>query len=621
MRPSSVVRFVLPLVALAAAADAQVCLTAPSGGSWQNAPFASQAGSFTARFDATPSASPINSVVGLSQGAQTSYPGLAAIVRFNPTGQIDARNGGAYAAAAAISYSSGITYQFRLAVDVAARRYSAFVTAPGEAERTIGSNFAFRTEQAGVTSLNSWAAFTAATPSGTASACNLVITPVEPPPGRTFRVTSISEMQSRINSAIAGDTILLVNGVYTTSGAINVARQGTATNPITIAAENVGGAEIRGSAGFSVNSPSAFVVIRGFRFLHAAGGSNVNAGTHHIRITRNVYQLSGSGRYLTISGNDAEIDHNTFQNKTTAGQMVSVRGPGGSAMAQRTWIHHNLFQNFTSIGGNGGETLQLGLSGLSLSNAHTLVEYNLFVRCDGENELISNKSSSNTFRYNTLRDTVGELTLRHGNNCTVHSNFFINSHGVRFFGDDHRIHSNYFERCNPALQIGNGAGEVADGAPLTTHDRPDRVRVSFNTFVNNTRNALMPGRTGGLGARNLVFSNNIIQGDSGAALTLGGPTPGAVYQSNILWGAVTNGALPSSGVRRVNPLLTQSGGVFRLSSGSPAIDSSAGTFPEVTLDMDAQSRTGAKDVGADEVSTAPINARPLTTADVGPNAP
>ena len=162
---------------------------------------------------------------------------------------------------------------------------------------------------------------------------------------------------------------------------------------------------------------------------------------------------------------------------------------------------------------------------------------------------------------------------------------------------------------------------MADGAPLTSHDRPDRVRVSFNTFVNNTRHALMPGRTGGLGARNLVFSNNIIQGDSGAALTLGGPTPSAVYQSNILQGALTNGALPASGVRRVNPLLTQGGGVFRLSAGSPAIDSAVGSFPEVTLDMDAQPRTGAKDVGADEMSSAPINARPLTTADVGPNAP
>jgi hypothetical protein len=348
----------------------------------------------------------------------------------------------------------------------------------------------------------------------------------------------------------------------------------------------------------------------------------VSSGTSHCRITRNVFQLTGSGTYLSVSGDDAEVDHNSFQNKTTAGQMVTVRGPGSSAMAQRVWIHHNLFRDFTSIGGNGGETLQVGLSGRSLSDAHTLVENNLFIRCNGENEGISNKSSSNTYRFNTFRDMVGELTLRHGNRCTVHSNFFINSHGLRFFGDDHRIFSNYFERCDPAVQIGNGDGEVADGAPLTSHDRPDRARVSYNTLVDNVRHALMPGRTGGLGATNLVFSNNIIQGNSGSALTLGGPTPGAVYQGNILSGTLSSGALPSSGFRRVNPLLVRDAlGIFHLSSGSPAIDTGVGTFSEVTLDLDAQARSGAKDVGADEFSSAPINNRPLTTADVGPSAP
>ena len=605
----------------ARAAGAQGCLNATSGGAWQNASFASQNGAFTATFDATPTASPINSVVGLSRGAQTAYPGFAAIVRFNPSGNIDARNGGAYAAAAPIPYSADVTYRFRLAVDLATRRYSAFVTPEGGSELTIGSNLGFRSEQSGATSLNSWGAFTAATPAGADSACNLAITPVQPPGGRIIRVSSISALQSSINSAQPGDTILLANGTYTTSGAINVSRQGTASNPIVIAAENLGLAEIRGTAGFSVNSPSAFIVVRGFRFTHAAGGSNVRSGANHIRITRNVYQLTGTGNYLTISGNDAEVDHNTFRNKSTVGNMLSVQGGAVPSMAQRTWIHHNYFHDFTSVGGNGGETMRVGLSSRSLTDAHSLVENNLFVRCNGENELISNKSSSNTYRYNTLRDTTGELTLRHGNDCVVHSNFFINSHGVRFFGDDHRIFSNYFERCDPALQIGNGGGEVADGDPLTSHDRPDRARVSFNTFVNNPRNAVMGGRSGGLGATSLVFSNNLFQGDTGSFLTLAGPTPGASYQGNIVFGAASNGALPTGSTRRVNPQLVSAAGVLRLGSGSPAIDTAVGSFPEANLDMDAQARSGAKDVGADEVSTAPINNRPLTTADVGPNAP
>jgi chondroitinase B-like protein len=600
------------------------CTTVSSGAGWQNFVISLQTGSFTAEFDATPSASSIDSVVGLSQGAQTAYTGFAFLARFNPSGNIDARNGGAYAAASAIPYSANVTYHFRLVVNVPAHNYSIFVTPAGGTERTVGTNFAFRTEQNTVPGLDWWGTVINASTPGTTTVCNFTISgETEPAPLRTFRVSTIAALQSQINSAAAGDLIILTNGIYTTTGAINITRQGTAQHPIVIAAETIGGAEIRGAASFIVGSPAAFVVIRGFRLTHAIGTVQVQAGASNCRITRNVFQLTGTGRYFLVSGDDCEVDHNTFQNKSTTGQMFSIHGPGSSGMAQRTWVHHNLFQNFTSVGGNGGETLQIGLSGKSLTDAHTLIENNLFVNCNGENELISNKSSANTYRYNTIRDsTSGELTLRHGNDCVVHSNFFINSAGLRFFGDDHQIYSNYFEECDPGIQIGNGDGEVADGAPLTSHDRPDRVRVSFNTLINNNRSVIMPGRTGGLGATALVFSNNIIQTDSGAILTLGGTAPNARFEGNIVFGSAPNDDLPASGARRINPLLSRdSFNVFRLQSTSPAINSSVGSYPEVNIDLDGQPRSGTKDIGADEFSSAPITRRPLTTANVGPNAP
>jgi len=45
------------------------------------------------KFNATPSQNNANTVAGLSSGAQSAYAGLAAIVRFNPSGFIDAYNG------------------------------------------------------------------------------------------------------------------------------------------------------------------------------------------------------------------------------------------------------------------------------------------------------------------------------------------------------------------------------------------------------------------------------------------------------------------------------------------------------------------------------------------------
>jgi hypothetical protein len=135
------------------------CVTTTANGPWQDAIFANQTGTFTAEYDATPSASPINAVFGLSNGAQTAYTGFAVITRFNPSGDIDARNAGAYAAASTIPYSGGVKYHFRVVVNVAAHTYSAFVTPAGGTELTIGSNFAFRSEQATTSMLNWTGAF------------------------------------------------------------------------------------------------------------------------------------------------------------------------------------------------------------------------------------------------------------------------------------------------------------------------------------------------------------------------------------------------------------------------------------------------------------------------------
>jgi Chondroitinase B len=436
----------------------------------------------------------------------------------------------------------------------------------------------------------------------------------------TYTVTSISALQSRINSAVAGDIIILQNGVYTTSAAITIARAGTASARITIAAQSPGGVEIRGTNGFSVNSPAAYITIDGFLLTHTSGRNAIASGATHIRFTRNTFQCSGDGAYLTIAGHDAEVDRNEFRNKSTVGNMIDVRG-SGSQVAQRVWIHHNYFHDFTSPGANGAETIRFGLSGLSLSNGFGLVEHNLFIRCNGENELISNKSSSNTYRYNTILDSPGtQLTLRHGNDCLVYGNYLKNTDGIRIFGDRHRVFSNYLEGNSIGINIGNGDGEVADGAPLTSHDRPDDTVISFNTLINNTTAYVMSGRTNGLGATDTAFDSNIIQG-GGTVATIAGPYPGAHWSGNILWNTGSRGDMPTSGFTNVNPLLARdANGVFHLQPGSPAIDAAVND-PAVTFDMDGQPRPAPKDVGADEVSSAPVTAKLLSPGDLigGPN--
>ena len=90
-----------------------------------------------------------------------------------------------------------------------------------------------------------------------------------------------------------------------------------------------------------------------------------------------------------------------------------------------------------------------------------------------------------------------------------------------------------------------------------------------------------------------------------------------------MFGAAPNGDMPAAGARRIDPLLQvlDNSGLLRLQSLSPAIDSSLGSFSEVTIDMDGEARSGPKDVGADEFSDVAASPRSLTPTYVGPNAP
>ena len=161
-----------------------ITVTGPAPGcatsttAFQNSAFTSQNGSFTATFDATPNGTGLDAATGLSSGAAAAYTDLAVILRFNTSGTIDARNGGAYAAANSIPYTAGTSYHFRVVVDVPSHTYSAYVTPAGAAELTIGTGFAFRTEQSGVTALANWA-LTAIT--GTHTVCNFAIAGSQPP--------------------------------------------------------------------------------------------------------------------------------------------------------------------------------------------------------------------------------------------------------------------------------------------------------------------------------------------------------------------------------------------------------------------------------------------------------
>lgn len=468
-----------------------------------------------------------------------------------------------------------------------------------------------------------------------------------PPALRTTNVSSIASLMGAIAAAIPGEHIVLADGSYDTTKWLEshsaktllIRAKGTEQAPIVITAKSLGGAEIKGLAGFRVSNAS-YVIIQGFKFTHSQDNSETSddmaiqcENCKNIRFTRNYFSLTTTTNVqsdwlgiTSIESTNNRIDHNTFANKATDGVFVLILGSNDD-VSRHNRIDHNYFYNQFNPGGNGGECLRIGNSVLALKNAYATVEYNLFEKCNGDMESVTVKSSSNLVRSNTFRDNHGSLTLRHGNNNTVEGNFFLyGENGIRIYGHDHKIINNYFEGDYGSGSLSTlvvGSGTVVEDLTYSNseHSQPQNIAVAYNTFVKNKSNIVIGENSRPLHPLNTTISNNIILGDFGTLVDFMGGQD-TVWEGNILWGLADEGSMPSTGYTRTDPALELgSDGVYRLASTSPAIDkASADAFPYVTDDMDTQSRSGKLDTGSDEFSTEPAVVRPLLPSDVGPNS-
>jgi hypothetical protein len=418
-------------------------------------------------------------------------------------------------------------------------------------------------------------------------------------------VPNVTALQAAINAARAGQRIVLADGVHRATKPIKITK-----SKITIAARHTGRAVFE--AGSFEFGAVRGVTVEGFVFSGTSSLS-VPAAAEATRITRTTFDGDKAGASLTVSANDVQVDHNTFSNRSNEGVYLQITGPDG-AIAQRTWVHHNYFYNHHYDGLNGGESIRLGYSYKQQLSAYAVIENNLFEKANGDPEAISVKSSDNTVRFNTIRDSKGYIVLRHGNRTTVEGNLLFGS-GIRFHGNDHKVFNNYVENTGDrAIVFGKGS-ETDSGPTSKSHDRPDRVAVTFNTLIGT--GAVVENDTGTYAPKDCVFANNIIKGSSSKFIDMmSGAT--VKYEGNIIWGGTAG---ISSGYRAVDPkLVRDANGLLRLSSSSPAIESSAGTYSYVTRDFDPQSRVGKPDVGADEYSSSAVR-KALTAADVGVSAP
>lgn len=444
-------------------------------------------------------------------------------------------------------------------------------------------------------------------------------------------VADSAALASAMSAATAGTTIVLADGDYAI-GKLS-AKLGTRDAPVTIRAAHPGLARVTG--GQLEVKDSAYVVVRGLDWVNT--NTLKLTASRYVRLTDNHFRLgTASGtHWVLVSGENSghnRIDHNTFEHKTVLGNYVTVYG-GQSQVSQYDRIDHNLFADEAAQDTNGGEAVRLGVSQLSESSAHATVEYNLFEDCDGDAEIVSVKTSDNTVRYNTFRESAGVLSARRGDRNAFYGNVFLGNGksgtgGIRLYGEDQLVYDNYFAGLTgsgftAAIQLDGGTvtadADHTDPSLWAEHWQVRHAVVTHNTFVGNASN-VDTGANYTYPPVDSVVADNVVVGSTGPLYHEAKPPTGQAYLGNVAWptGAATVGLdLPADQIRVADPRLVADGEIAHLAAGSPAVDAATGDFPYVTDDVDGQPRDARPDIGADELSIAPVARHPLTVADVG----
>ncbi len=447
-------------------------------------------------------------------------------------------------------------------------------------------------------------------------------------------VNSLADLQKEAKKADPGDTIILADGLYK-EGRTDLSATGKYGNPVVIRSQIPGGVTIESP----IHLSGSHFCLSGINFA-GEGAVEIRDG-EGIRITRCTWNNVKAGKWIVVNaGSKAiEIDHCRFEQKENnrelerGCQLMQIRVRNEH---ERHHIHHNHFLDIPPGKGNGFETVQLITEGNPFDppggDSETVIEYNLFERCNGESEIISIKSNGNLIRGNTFRACRGSLVLRHGHRNTVDGNFFFGdgergSGGVRIQGTDQVIVNNYFQ------DLATFGLAMMNGTPNNLYVQVERGKILFNTFI-NCRYTLEIGlnhssHPEGAVPRACVIAGNIFYMNQPGHSTEGSSVQLIRFINNIQpleWKWIDNlaygdpGIPLTSGLRNENPYLQSDvTGMFLPTKKTPETKLSSGEIGPKT-DISGAARKGKLTPGALQYPVVSLKTAPLSSDQTGPEA-
>ena len=463
---------------------------------------------------------------------------------------------------------------------------------------------------------------------------------------RKTEVTTHTQINN--GSWSAGDTIVMKNGTWTDMS-ISFTAQGALNNPVVLLAEKAGGVILNGSSKLSF--AGKYIEINGLYFKDGTlsgadvvsfriSSSNVSENCRLTNTTIENYNPSLNtvdSKWVSIYGKNNKVDHCSFVNKNNSGTLLVVWLTSGvtvnHVISNNYFGYRNSNKDASGSELNGQEIIRVGDSNTSMTTAAVTVEGNFFEKCNGEIEVISNKSCGNLYKNNLFLECKGMLTLRHGNSCTVAGNYFFGngiseSGGVRIIGENHKVYNNYFDNLRgtnyrSAICMVRGM----ENSVLNDYFQVKNALVAFNTMVNcsqsfsinyNSSSSYKMPPIASTIAHNHVYNtttssrtNVNINQTSVASLDL-------TWFNNLMnMGSYTSFSYNSSQVITGKDAKMELAGttinMFEPGAGSALLDYTTTDYPEINNDIRGRDRALNKLPGASQLSTIVTSQMPVKT--------
>lgn len=366
-------------------------------------------------------------------------------------------------------------------------------------------------------------------------------------------VRNPAEFAAAVARLAPGDTLTMADGEWR-DFQIAFSGHGEADKPITLTAQTPGGVVITGRSSLSL--AGQYLVVSNLVFRDGWSPTGEVLSFRQSRTERADFsRVTGvvidgfskpnraeSDHWIALYGHHNRFDHNQIMGKTNVGATLVVIRDAEQGLENHHLITRNYFGRRPVLGSNGGETIRVGTSHDSTSDSFTTVSENWFEHCDGEVEIISNKSGANTYSGNVFFESQGALVLRHGDGNRVESNVFlgngvVNTGGVRMINRRNIVRNNYMQGLSgsifgSALTIMYGVPNSpvhryvqVDGAVIENNSLIDVGEMYFGAGMDDERSAAPV---------NSRFVNNLIVNRDGRdPVRVKGDMSGIAFEGNV----------------------------------------------------------------------------------------